>query len=74
LGSCSYKPTETLKTEKLQVTTHIENKQGSYTHKPTKKNKNKKVATCIGKKQSPKLKCVTFERKKNPKLKTHQDE
>jgi hypothetical protein len=36
LGSYSYKPTKKLKKEKLRVTTHIENKQGSYTHKPTK--------------------------------------
>jgi len=62
-----------LKKEKLQATTHIESKQGNYTHKPTKRNFLKKTATQIERKQSPKLKFV-LERKKKPKLKTQQDE
>ncbi len=34
-----------LKKEKLQTITHIEHKQGNYTHKPTKRNLKKEVAT-----------------------------
>lgn len=61
-----------MKREKLQATTHIENKQGKCTHKPTKRIK-KKVTTQIKRKQSPKLKSL-FERKQNFELKTHQDD
>jgi hypothetical protein len=53
LGSCSYKPTKILKKENLQVTTQIENKQGSYTHKPTKKIKIRKLQHILEKNKAP---------------------
>jgi hypothetical protein len=53
LGSYSYKPTKNLKKEKLQLTTHIENKQGSYTHKPTNLKKKRKLQHMLKKNKAP---------------------
>jgi len=37
LGSCRCKPTKTIE-KKIKIITYLESKQGSYTHKPTKRN------------------------------------